>query len=54
MPKLAAGSAWAVVDLPEGGGPASTFAEHLYSRYQSLAGFTVFTTVTLSHSLTVT
>ena len=41
------GRAVTIVEVPEGSGTANAFATHLFSRYHSLAGFTVFTTASL-------
>ena len=45
MPELPEGRHWDVVDLPNFGGEANTFAEHLVRRYDSLAAYTIFSQV---------
>ena len=45
MPSPPEGRYWDVVDLPNFGREANTFAEHLVRRYDSLAAYTIFSQV---------
>lgn len=42
------GVQWTVIDLPNVGQEANTFAEHLVRRYHTLAEYTIFSQASMS------